>query len=66
MIKAVVIDDESSNRSLITKLVLRLNSNFDIVGEAKDAISGYDLIKEVKPQLVFWILKWLQEVVLIC
>lgn len=53
MIKAVVIDDESSNRSLITKLVLRLNSNFDIVGEAKDAISGYDLIKEVKPQLVF-------------
>jgi two-component system LytT family response regulator len=52
-IKAVVIDDEASNRRLIIKLVSRLNPNFEIMGEANNVISAYDLINKIKPELVF-------------
>jgi two-component system LytT family response regulator len=52
-IKAVVIDDEISNRRLITKLVSKLHVGFEISGEAKDVKSGYQVIKEIGPQLVF-------------
>jgi len=52
-IKAVVIDDETSNRRLITKLITQLNGGFEIAGEAKNINAAYDLIIDVKPELVF-------------
>lgn len=52
-IKAVIIDDEAFNRRLITKLISKLNQNFDIIGEAGSIGSAYDLIIALKPELVF-------------
>jgi len=52
-IRAVVIDDEASNRRLIIKLVSKLNYAFEIVGEANNVSSAFELIKNSKPELVF-------------
>lgn len=52
-IKSVVIDDEYLNRDLITKLINRLDPNFEIIGEADNIGSGFDLITECNPDLVF-------------
>jgi two-component system, LytTR family, response regulator len=52
-IKAVVIDDETSNRDLITKLISKLNPNIEVIGEAKNIKMGYELINDTKPELVF-------------
>jgi len=52
-IKSVVIDDELSNRHLIKQLILDLNPNFEVLGEADSVQSGYQLINSIKPQLVF-------------
>jgi two-component system LytT family response regulator len=52
-IKAIIVDDEASGRRLIANLVSRLNPNFEIVGEAGSISSAFDLITEVKPDLVF-------------
>lgn len=50
---AVVIDDEYLNRDLITKLVKRIDSNFQIIGEAENIDKGFDLIKSKNPDLIF-------------
>lgn len=52
-IKSIVIEDEYLNRDLITKLINRLDPNFEIVGEAENIDSGFDLITECNPDLVF-------------
>ena len=52
-IKAIVIDDEFFNRGLITMLILRLNSNFIVSGEAESVNEGYKLITETQPDVVF-------------
>lgn len=51
-IRAVVIDDETSNRDLITKLISKLNTVIEIVGEADSIKKGFNLINETRPQLV--------------
>lgn len=51
-IRTVVIDDEASNRSLITKLVSKLNKRYEIVGEAADVQEAYNLINKLQPELV--------------
>lgn len=51
-IRTVVIDDEVSNRSLITKLVSKLNKRYDVIGEAADVNEAYTLINNLKPDLV--------------
>lgn len=52
-IKSIIIEDEYLNRDLIKKLVNRINPNFEIIGEAENIDSGFDLIKECNPDLVF-------------
>lgn len=52
-IKALVIDDEASNRDLITKLISKLNPTIEVIGEAANIKNGFDLIQETKPELVF-------------
>jgi two-component system LytT family response regulator len=52
-IKALVIDDEYLNRDLITKLVHRIDSNFQIIGEAENITDAFELIKSHKPDLIF-------------
>lgn len=52
-IRAVVIDDEFYNRDLITKLVIKTNQDFEIVGDAENIDDGFELINLVKPDLIF-------------
>lgn len=52
-IKAVIIDDEFYNRDLISKLVLKMNINFDIIGSAENVEEGFELINSEKPDVVF-------------
>lgn len=60
-VKAIIIDDEASNRTLIKKLVTELNANFEVLGEAENVKQAYELIKKLKPMLFFLILKCLTE-----
>lgn len=52
-IKAVIVDDEVSNLNFITDLISELNPCFDIIGQAHNVKSGFDLITEMKPEVVF-------------
>jgi two-component system LytT family response regulator len=52
-IKAVIIDDEFYNRDLISKLVLKTNVNFDIIGSAENIDEGFELINSDEPDVVF-------------
>ncbi|MBX7053020.1 MAG: LytTR family DNA-binding domain-containing protein [Flavobacteriales bacterium] len=53
LIRAVLIDDEASNRDVLRKLLTRFCPEVEIVGEAAHANAGYELIHKVKPDLVF-------------
>ena len=52
-IRAIVIDDESLNREVISILVRNTNVNFEIVGMAENIDEAYFLIIEHKPDLIF-------------
>ena len=52
-IKAILIDDEEAARNILGSLIGLSNQNIEIVGQAKDLISGIELIKEHKPDVVF-------------
>lgn len=52
-INAIVIDDESLNRDLITKLILKTNNNFNIIACAEDISLAYNLINEYRPDVIF-------------
>lgn len=52
-INALVVDDEILNRDLITKLILKTNSNYNVVGDAENIEVAYKLINELKPDVVF-------------
>lgn len=52
-VKAIIIDDEASNRTLIKKLVTELNANFEVLGEAENVKQAYELIKKLKPDVIF-------------
>ena len=53
MINCVIIDDENFNRDLIRDFVAKLNPFFNIIGEADNIISGYEIIRRLKPDLIF-------------
>ncbi|MES2513902.1 MAG: LytTR family DNA-binding domain-containing protein [Bacteroidota bacterium] len=52
-IKAVVIDDEYLNRDLIASLVVKLNDNYVILGQAEGLEDGYEIISSIEPDVVF-------------
>ena len=54
MINVVIIDDEKDARFLLTNFIeKKLSHKLRILGEADDVISGIELIKSKKPDLVF-------------
>src|SRR5690606_34914736 len=48
-----LIDDEYFNRELIKMMINRLKPNFQILAEAEGIRRGYDLIEEIRPDVVF-------------
>jgi two-component system, LytTR family, response regulator len=52
-IKSIVIDDEKSNRAVLSTLLKRFCPDVINVGEASDADEAYSLIQNLKPDLVF-------------
>lgn len=52
MYRAVIIDDEKWVIRSLTATI-KGQTNFEIIGEAYDGISGLELIKELKPDLAF-------------
>ncbi|MVM33080.1 response regulator [Spirosoma sp. HMF4905] len=52
-LRAVLIDDETNAREALTNLLRILCPEVEIVGEAKNADLGIELIKKEKPNLVF-------------
>jgi len=53
MLKALIIEDEVRSRELLSQLVSNFCQGIQILGTADDVISGIQLIKEIKPDLVF-------------
>ncbi len=51
--KALIIDDEKRARHLLTSLLKEHCKNINSIDEAQDLLTGVDLIKEIKPELVF-------------
>jgi len=53
MIKAVIIDDDRVSLIMLRKMILDNFGGIDIIGEAYSADQGIQLIKRIKPELVF-------------
>lgn len=52
-IKAIIIDDEKTNRELLKGLIHQLNERFELIGEAAGVESGLEIIHTLNPQVVF-------------
>ena len=50
--KAVIIDDEEDGRNVLRKMLNKIGS-VELLGDANNSDSGYDLIHNTKPDLVF-------------
>ena len=50
---ALLIDDEANSRQAIKNLLAQLCPDVEIIGEAKNADIGIELINSLKPQLIF-------------
>ena len=53
MITAVIIDDEKKSREVLKRLLAESGSSIEILGEANSVENGFEVINNVKPQLVF-------------
>lgn len=53
MIRAVVIDDEQSCRSVLCEHLSTFCPSIQVIGQADSALSGLQLVKEKKPDVVF-------------
>lgn len=53
MIKAVSVDDEANGRKILRHYVEQYGDGIELVGEADSVASGIELIKKVKPEVVF-------------
>lgn len=50
--RAVIVDDEPRVRRGLTALIPRLDSEWEVVGEAKNGVEAIELVKREKPDLV--------------
>ena len=50
--KIVIVEDEKSIRNGLTKMLPKLGPDYDVAGSAKDGLEGYQLIRDIKPDLV--------------
>lgn len=53
MIKAVVVDDEQNARENLIRKVLKIDNSIQILAEAEDVDSAFDIITKHKPNVVF-------------
>jgi two-component system, LytTR family, response regulator len=53
MLKAVIVDDEYLARSILKSILNEHCPEVSIVGEAEEVISAVELIKDLKPDMVF-------------
>ena len=51
--RALLIDDEIAAREVLENLILRFAPDLTIVGQASNLLSGIDLIRKHKPNVVF-------------
>jgi two-component system response regulator YesN len=49
--RIVVIEDEYNTRAGIVRLIGKLGSPYEVVGEAEDGIEGLQVIEETKPDV---------------
>ncbi len=52
-IKTLVVDDERFNRDMIIHMVEKLKLNFEVIGQAESIDQARELIKHLRPQVVF-------------
>lgn len=50
--KIVIIEDEIRIREGLVKLISKLEKSYEIIGSAENGKIGYELVKEIKPDLV--------------
>jgi two-component system LytT family response regulator len=53
MIKTIIIEDEKKSREMLAAIVQKNCPELDILGLAKDVKTGVELIKTIKPELIF-------------
>jgi two-component system, LytTR family, response regulator len=53
MIKAVIIDDEKRARDLLSHMIVECADDVKVVATASSVKTGYNIIKEYNPELVF-------------
>lgn len=53
MIEYIVVDDETNPRELLIYTINSLGLPFKLIGEGKNLLEGIELIKSLKPQVVF-------------
>ena len=53
MITALLVDDEKGNRDSLQKLLKQHCADVHVLGEASSAAEGAQLIRKLRPQLVF-------------
>jgi two-component system LytT family response regulator len=51
--RAVIVDDEKSGRSRLTRLLAAAHSDVEVVGEARDGLEAVEQIERLKPDLLF-------------
>ena len=55
-VTAILVDDEHKSLAILKNKLERLCPNVTVIGETQDPEEAIDLITNLKPQLVFWIL----------
>ena len=50
--RIVVVEDEAPIREGMAKLLSKINPEYELVGKAADGEAGYQLIRELNPDLV--------------
>jgi two-component system, LytTR family, response regulator len=53
MLRTVIIDDEINGRNILKSFIAKYCSGISIIGEAESVKSGFELIEEVEPDLIF-------------
>ncbi|MBK5201597.1 MAG: response regulator [Spirochaetaceae bacterium] len=53
MNKIVIVEDEYRTRIGLKNLIVKLNSNFEIIGDAEDGKEGINIVKNLNPDIVF-------------
>ena len=52
-IRAIIIDDEEAARNILSRLIEKTKKNVEIIARAQNLLEGVELIKNLKPDLVF-------------